>query len=129
MMDTGYIVIGFIESSHGVVETQWLVKGFTSLELAQKYIDKLSLDLLDSRDYMSMQIEETGRGQLTNQENDNLVERFIFKYGQMVFGGMNVILDCEYPSYRVERISFNDDLFDAEKKDKPITKRNEIDED
>lgn len=121
MTETKYIVLGKVAEDdyamHNNVE--WIVKGFHSLESAQKFIDRLSLDLVDSKTYIDMEEDNGSSREVVLEENTKLVDRFLRKYGHNVFyGDTSIVLNKYKFLYRVERIEFED----SEEDDEPITK-------
>lgn len=96
-----FLVIGkSLEDSYDTsCRDEWIVKGFTSLDLAQKFIDKLSIELLDSKEYINV----INSPEEILQENETLLVRFYRKYGNNVFGNRDIMLGTDSFLYRVER--------------------------
>jgi hypothetical protein len=105
-----FIVLGKIKESVGVctINSEWIVRGFYSLQAAQKFIDKLSLDLIDSSQYIDLE-EENSIDEIVYEENGKLLDRFYRKYGPNVFGNSHVMLNCDKFVYWVERIEFEEE--------------------
>ena len=104
-----YIVIGRPKPENGACSClkEWMVRGFFSLDDAQDFIDRLSLDLEDAKKYIDLE-EETHSFDMVCEENEKLLERFYSKFGTTVFGNGEVILNKDQFLYRVERIEFQD---------------------
>jgi len=121
-LENVFIVLGSFDNDQYSINKNpsWIVKGFYSLAKAQKFIDRLSLDLLDSHDYMNIEAAQVC-DELVTEENTKMIDRFITKYGHNVFGGAVIMLNGDKPSYTVERIGFEDEAEQVEAES--ITKR------
>jgi len=121
MIESKFIVLGRFQEDEGAINQniEWIVRGFNSLESAQKFIDRLSLDLIDAREYVNLEVENGDSGGVV-EENSKLLDRFYRKYGHMVFGNeQNVALNSDKFNYRVERVEFES----VEEDDESITKK------
>lgn len=117
-----YLVLGKIKDGVDSSTDQdwWVVKGFFSLKSSQKFIDRLYLDLIDAKDYIDAE-KENNTDDEVYEENGKLIDRFFRKYGQNVFGNLDVMLNCDTFVYRVQQIPFENNE-DIASENKPITK-------
>ena len=95
-----FIVLGYFND-----DKFWIVRGFYGLHNAQKFIDRLVLDLKGSEIFLNDIIDDSSDHDIY-EENKILLDKFHNKYGYSVFGGEEILLNGELPQYRVERLEF-----------------------
>lgn len=96
-----FVVLGYYSD-----ESFWIVRGFYGLSNAQKFIDRLVLDMKGSKIFLDDITPQSSNHEIY-EENSKLLVKFYNKYGHAVFSGEEIMLNSELPKYRVERVEFD----------------------
>lgn len=96
-----FVVLGYYTE-----DKYWMVRGFYGLSDAQKFIDRLILDMKGAKIFLD-DITPNSSNHEIYTENLSLLRKFHKKFGYSVFGGEEIMLNSELPKYRVERIEFD----------------------